>query len=282
MFAVVRGDMEVNKTKLANAVKALDLRPATEDEIRAIGAIAGYASPIGVKGCIVVVDDAIPVSPNLVAGANETGYHLRNVNYGRDYRADVVADITSAREGDLGPDGQGVLREVRGIEVGNIFKLGTRYSQAMNALFLDMDGQTKPIVMGSYGIGITRLLACIAEAHHDDKGLILPMSIAPYPVHLILIPSDSEVRDAADRFYERLQGAGVEVLYDDREERAGVKFNDADLIGIPLRLTISQRSIERGGGEYKRRGKEESSILSVEEVVSRMRSEIEVLLAEFA
>ncbi|MCU0512582.1 MAG: proline--tRNA ligase [Anaerolineae bacterium] len=279
VFAVIRGDMEVNERKLANAVQARELRPATEDEIRAIGAVPGYGSPVGVKNCLIVVDDAIPASPNLVAGANEDGYHYRNVNSGRDYTPHVVADIAAARDGDPTPDGRGTLREVRGVEVGNIFKLGTRYTVALNATYLDKDGQAKPIIMGSYGIGVGRLLACLAEHYHDDKGLLLPISIAPYQVHLVLLPGEG-MAEVADRVYQALTAAGVEVLYDDRDERAGVKFNDADLIGVPLRLTLSPRALQNGGAEFKRRRDKDSRIVALDDILPTMQAEIAALYAE--
>lgn len=282
VFAVVRGDMELNEVKLANAVKARELRPATEEEIRAVGAEPGYGSPLGVRGCLVVVDDSIPQSPNLVAGANEEGYHFRNVNYGRDYRADIVADIVAVRDGDLAPGGQGVLRAVRGVEVGNIFKLGTRYSAAMGATFLDREGQARPVVMGSYGIGLGRLLACVAEAHHDENGLMWPISVAPYHVHLVLLPGSEETTAAAERLYAELCEAGVPVLYDDRDERPGVKFKDADLIGLPMRLTVSARALEKGGVEYKRRDGQEADVLPLHEVLATIQAETAALEAALA
>jgi prolyl-tRNA synthetase len=251
VFAVVRGDMDVNETKLANAVRAKSLRPATEEEIQAVGAVPGYASPIGIKGVTVVVDDLIPRSPNLVAGANDEGYHLLNVNYGRDYQADVVQDLVTAEEGYACPDCGAAMHASKGVEVGNIFKLGTRYSEAMGGTFLDKDGQARPVIMGSYGIGVGRLLACVAEEHHDEQGLIWPISVAPYQVYVVALQGSEE---AAERLYAGLQAASVEALYDDRDERAGVKFNDADLIGIPIRLTVSKRSLEAGGVELKLRG----------------------------
>jgi prolyl-tRNA synthetase len=276
IFAVVRGDMEVNETKLANAVKASDLRPATEDEIRSVGAEPGYASPVGLKGALVVVDDAIPGSPNLVAGANREGYHLRNVNYGRDYQAQIITDIAAAQEGDSCPRCGGALRTVRGVEVGNIFKLGTRYSDAMGCTYLDRDGQEKPVIMGSYGIGSGRLLACVAEQHHDENGLILPVSVAPYHVHLVALAGkgSTETQERADALYNALQAAGVEVLYDDREESPGVKFNDADLIGLPLRLTVSERAHKAGGVELKRRDQAEKRIIAQEKILETVQTEI--------
>lgn len=284
VFAVVRGDMEVNETKLANAVKAKNLRPATEEEIIAVGATPGYASPIGIKGALVVVDDMIPEAPNLVAGANEDGYHLRNVNYGRDYQADIVTDLVAVQEGDACPECGSPLRSVRGVEVGNIFKLGTRYSDAMGCYYLDKNGEEKPVIMGSYGIGSGRLLACIAEEHHDDMGLIWPITVAPYQVHLVALlgRGSSETLEAADNLYAELVSAGIEVLYDDREESPGVKFNDADLIGIPIRLTVSERSRKQGGVEYKRRDQAEKSILPRDETLARVKTEMGQLFNEIS
>ena len=276
VFAVVRGDMELNETKLANAVGASELRPALPEEVRAVGAEPGYGSPLGVEGTIVVVDDAIPVSPNLVAGANEEGFHFLNVNYGRDFEAEIVADIAAAGDGSLCPECGDAMRAVRGVEVGNIFKLGTRYSEAFGASFLNEDGRRKPVVMGSYGIGLGRLLACIAEEHHDENGLIWPVSVAPYHVHIVA----AEVGEMADGLYERLISAGVEVLYDDRRESLGVKFKDADLIGAPIRLTLTPRSLQRGGVEIKARSDAEGSIVSTDEVVSVVKGKIADLETE--
>lgn len=280
VIAIIRGDMDVNETKLANALKAKTMRLATEEEIIAAGAVPGYGSAIGVKNAVVVVDDAIPTSRNLAAGANEAGYHWINSNYGRDYTADLVADIAAARAGDRSPDDLGDLRAVRGVEVGNIFKLGTRYSSALGATFQDKDGENRPVVMGSYGIGIGRLLACVAEAHNDDKGLIWPVTIAPYQVALVAAGNEDMVREAADGLYDMLRGAGIEVLYDDRDERPGVKFNDADLIGLPLRVTVGGRSLAQGGAEVKRRSAMESKIVPLDSLISYMRAELDALRSE--
>jgi prolyl-tRNA synthetase len=279
VFAVVRGDMEVNETKLGHAVKATELRPATEEEIRAAGAVPGYASPVGLKNVLVVVDDLIPGSANLVSGANQDGYHLRNVNHGRDYQADIIADITAAREGDACLQCGEQLRAVRGVEVGNIFKLGTRYSESLGCIYLDQAGQSRPIIMGSYGIGSGRLLACIAEAHHDEHGLVWPISIAPYQVHLVKLvgrgkDAPDETSQIAEQIYQELELAGVEVLFDDRDESPGIKFNDADLIGLPIRLTVSERSLKNGGVEFKRRDQVERSTIALELVSSTIRAEI--------
>ena len=277
VFAVVRGDMDVNETKLANAVKAKDLRPAREEEIRAVGATPGYASPIGLRDVIIVVDDAIPASPNLVAGANDDGFHLLNTNYGRDYTATSVTDIATASDGDACVNCGNALRASRGVEVGNIFKLGTRYTDALGARYLTPDGQLKPIVMGSYGIGSGRLLACIAEEHRDESGLRLPITVAPYQVHLVVLTGGFE---QAETLYAQLQAVGVEVLFDDREASAGVKFNDADLIGLPLRVTISERSIKAGGAEFKRRTAKDRMSVPLDQVVTRVRDEIAAMRAE--
>ena len=278
VFAVVRGDMEVNETKLANLVKASELRPATDEEIQTSGAAPGYASPVGISGVRVVVDDLVPRSPNLVAGANEPGYHLRNVNYGRDFTAGIVADIAAAREGDGCPVCGKPMRLVRGVEVGNIFKLGTRYSDALDCTFLDEQGSQKAVIMGSYGIGVGRLLACIAEEHHDERGLVWPASVAPYPVHIVILPG-REVDTAliASGIEAALMEADLEPLVDDRLESAGVKFNDADLIGLPVRLTVSERAFKQGGVELKMRASGELSIVPLERVVAVVRSAIETL-----
>ncbi len=281
IFAVVRGDTDVNETKLANAVKADWLRPATDDEIRTTGATPGYASPIGLKNITIIVDDAVPASPNLVAGANEDGFHLLNTNTPRDYTASIVGDIAAAGDGDACIQCGQPLHTARGVEVGNIFKLGTRYSGAIGATYLAVDGTQKPIVMGSYGIGSGRLLACVAEEHHDDKGLIWPISVAPYHVHLVsLAGAEASVADAAERVYRALLDAGIEVLHDDRDESPGVKFADADLIGIPIRLTVSARSIGKGGVEVKRRDRKEFEIVGESHLVSRVQAEIETMFDE--
>ena len=281
VFAIVRGDMEVNETKLSNAVKANWLRPALEAEIRAVGAEPGFGSPIGVKGVTVVVDDAAAASPNLVAGANEKDFHFVHTNVGRDYEANVVTDIAAASDGDTCIDCGGPLHSARGVEVGNIFKLGTKYSQAVGATFLDEDGKENPIIMGSYGIGSGRLLACVAEEHHDEQGLTLPISVAPYQVHLVtVIGKDGQAAAAGDRIYDAIAKAGIEVLYDDRDERAGVKFNDADLIGIPLRVTVSAKTLAQSAVELKRRTAKEARLVPEAELVGTLRADIQALLAE--
>jgi prolyl-tRNA synthetase len=278
IFAIVRGDMEINETKLANAVKASELRAATDEEIKAVGAVPGYASPVAIKDALIVVDDLIPDSPNLVAGANEDGYHLRNVNLGRDFEADIVADIASAEEGSLCPECGKPMRTSRGVEVGNIFKLGTRYSVDMGCTFLDKDGKEQHVVMGSYGIGSGRLLASVAEESRDENGLILPISVSPYDVHLVALKGAEEM---AENLYAELRDAGIDVLYDDREESPGVKFADADLIGIPLRLTLSNRTLKENSVEIKRRDQQARQV-KMDNAIADIRESIQVLFNEIA
>lgn len=267
VFAVIRGDMELNETKLANAIKAKELRPAHDDEIAEAGIVAGYASPVGLMNVLVVVDDLVEGSSNLVAGANKEGYHLKNVNYGRDYQAQIVADIVAAEEGYSCFDCGSPLRESRGVEVGNIFKLGTKYTEALGANYLDKKGKSQPVIMGSYGIGSGRLLACIAEEHSDEAGLIWPITIAPYHVHLVAL---RDVEEQADKIYSDLVNAGLEVLYDDRAETPGVKFNDADLIGLPIRLTVGARSLKEGNVEVKLRTSDDRGSIPLENLVDEV------------
>ena len=277
VLAVIRGDLEVNEIKLANAAGALSLRPAHDEEIAAAGAVPGYASPMGLdEETLVVADDSAVSSPNLVSGANEAGYHVRNVNHGRDWQAAVVADIALAGEGHACPVCGAPLRIARGVEVGNIFQLGSRYSDALGASFLDEQGRERPVIMGSYGIGVGRLLACVAEEHHDDNGLSLPVTVAPYQVHLVsLARGDGPARSAAENLYAELTSAGVEVLYDDRGENPGVKFNDADLIGCPVRVTVGDRGLKKGTLEVKLRGAAgRGEEIPVAEVAGRVREEL--------
>jgi prolyl-tRNA synthetase len=270
--AIVRGDHDVNETKLANAAKATALRPATAEEIRDAGMEPGYGSPVGAHDTLVVVDDLVARSPNLVAGANRPGYHLKNVNVGRDFTPDVVVDITNARAGDTCPRCGGAVVLRNGIEVGNIFKLGTRYADSMGATYLGEDGERHPIVMGSYGIGLGRAVACVVEAHHDEKGIVWPEAVAPYPAHLVTVSAAREPRvtEEAERLYAALADAGVEVLYDDRDESPGVKFTDAELLGMPLIVTISPRSLAAGGAEVTVRASGERSIRPIADVQAEL------------
>jgi prolyl-tRNA synthetase len=266
--AIVRGDHEVNETKLVNAVAAVGgLRPATVEEIKAAGMEPGYGSPIGAHDTVVVVDD-------LVAGANREGYHYRNVNVGRDFAPDVVADITNVQAGAPCPGCGRPLVLRNGIEVGNIFKLGTRYTEAFGSTYLGEDGKQHPIVMGSYGIGVGRNVACIVEEHHDEKGIVWPREVAPYPAHLVALGAvkDPAVAEAAEALYRRLADAGVDVLYDDRDESPGVKLTDAELLGMPTIVTISTRSLAAGGAEVTERATGERAIRPIDEVEAELRA----------
>ncbi len=284
--AVIRGDMEVNPVKVQKLGGIKKMRPATDEEIKAAGSVAGYASPMGLKRdkAMVIADDLVAHSPNLVLGADETDYHYKNVCYQRDYTADVVGDIAMAYEGALSPDTDddtATLRAVRGVEVGNIFQLGTKYTEGLNAYFMDEHGKSHPVIMGSYGIGVGRLLACLAEEYNDKDGLNFPIAVAPYHVQLVALIDSDETKQAADSLYEELKAAGIEVLYDDRKiKSAGVKFKDADLRGIPLRITLSKKSLEKGGVEFKQRGERNFDIVSTESITDVLIQKIAALHAE--
>ena len=274
IFAVVRGDQELNETKLANAAGAVEMRPATEEEIRAIGAEPGYGSPIGIaEDALVIVDDLVAASGNLVSGANRVDYHCLNVNAGRDFEADVVTDLVAVEAGMPCASCGAALRSARGVEVGNIFKLGTRYSEKLGATVLDEDGKTRPLVMGSYGIGVGRLLACVIEAHHDEQGIIWPISVAPFHVHIVVLSGKRPKGEleAAEQICRDLEAEEIEVLLDDRDERAGVKFNDADLIGIPIRITVGSRGLARGEVEVKMRSERERQDVAIDALVEYVK-----------
>ncbi len=273
VVAIVRGDYDVNETKLVNAIKATGgLRPAQLDEIKMRGMEAGYGSPIGARDAVVVVDAIAAASPNLVAGANRPGYHLRNVNVPRDFAPDAIADIANVREGDGCPGCGGPVILRNGIEVGNIFKLGTKYTVALGAEYLGEDGERHPVVMGSYGIGLGRNVACVVEAHHDEKGIAWPAEVAPYPAHLVALGGSREpkVIEVAEALHDAAANAGPEreILYDDREESPGVKLTDAELLGMPWILTVSPRSLGAGGIEVTNRVTGERSIRSIEQVTA--------------
>jgi len=272
IFVIIRGDLEVNETKLRNALKCSELRLATEGEVNEAGLVAGFASSIGVKGIKVVADDSITSGSSFIVGANKPGYHFRNANYPRDFQVDLIADIALARSGDSCPRCQGKLSSARGIEVGHVFKLGTLISEKFGAFFLDNDGKSRPIIMGCYGIGLGRLLAAIVEQSHDGKGIIWPLSLAPYQVYLCPIQLDKPaIATTAEKIYQELQKEGIEVLFDDRDDSPGVKFNDADLLGIPLRLTLSPRTLQSQSVEAKWRTEKETQLLPLDNLAAQVK-----------
>jgi prolyl-tRNA synthetase len=279
IFAVIRGDLEINETKLRQVTQENEIVPATAEEIRAVGAEPGYGSPVGVHDAVVVIDESIEHSPNLVAGANKPGYHLKNVNYPRDFEAHHVADIAAAAEGYPSPVSGKPMITRRAIEAGNIFKLGTFYSDAMGVTFLDENGKARPVVMGCYGIGSGRNAATVVEQNHDEKGIKWPISIAPFHVSLLSLGKEDEVIAATDKLNDELTAAGIEVLYDDRNERPGVKFTDAELIGNPIRLSVSKRTLADGQAELRLRSESESSFVALDEAVLKVQAIVSELFA---
>ncbi|SHG57024.1 prolyl-tRNA synthetase [Thermosyntropha lipolytica DSM 11003] len=269
---VIRGDRELNETKLKNFLHCTHLAMAEENEVRKICA-AGFGSlgPVGLP-CKVYADLEVARMRNFVCGANEDGFHLINVNMGRDFVPEAVADLRNAVKGDKCPVCGKELEVQRGIEVGHIFKLGTKYSEAMGATFLDQDGKEKPFIMGCYGIGVSRTMAAAVEQNHDEDGIIWPVPIAPYQV--IIVPvniKDAELRVVAEEIYKTLLAAGIEVILDDRDERAGVKFKDADLIGIPVRITIGSKSLKENKVEIKKRWEKDAELVAVSEVLAKVK-----------
>ena len=238
VFVTIRGDLEVNEVKLTTYLKAKDLRLATEEETEAAGLVAGSASAVGLTGIRCIMDDSVLLGSNFLVGANKADTHLQNANHPRDFQLEEVTDIALAEEGWPCVECGEPLEALRGIEVGHIFKLGTFYSETLGVYYLDSEGNRRPVIMGCYGIGVGRLLAAAIEQNHDEQGIIFPAPIAPYQVHVVgLNLTDEAVSQEADALYQRLWDAGIECLYDDRpDESAGVKFNDADLLGLPIRL----------------------------------------------
>ena len=275
VVAIVRGDYDVSETKLVNALKARGgVRPAQLEEIKSRGMEAGYGSPIGARDSVVVVDDLVTRSSNLVAGANRPGWHVKNVNVPRDFTPDLVVDIAEARAGDPCPKCGSPLRLSKAIEVGNIFKLGTDFTDAFGSTYLGEDGERHTIVMGSYGIGLGRNVACVVEAHHDEKGIAWPDEVAPYPAHLVSIGAgrDENVRGTAERLHALAAESGRDILYDDRDESPGVKLTDAELLGMPWILTVSPRSLAAGGVEVTRRATGERATRPLEDVEGFLRT----------
>ncbi|MGI6552153.1 MAG: proline--tRNA ligase [Bacillota bacterium] len=271
---VVRGDREVNTIKLKNKLACLDLELADQETVQEkLGLAVGYVGPVGLEGVPIYLDEEASLVANGVAGANKEDYHLINVNYGRDFTATVIGDFRLLGAGDPCPKCRGQLASARGIEVGQIFKLGTKYSEAMDATFIDEHGEKRYIVMGCYGIGITRTLAATVEQNHDSKGIIWPLSLAPY--HVVVVPvsnRDERQMEIAESIYQELLDEGVEVVFDDRDERAGVKFNDAELIGFPIRITVGKKTLQQGTVDINLRREGEEFSVQLDQVSKKVRS----------
>lgn len=270
--AFVRGDRDANMIKLVNALGIAEHQIEFADEEKmsaATGCVGGFTGPVGLHDCKIVVDSELPGLKNLCAGACKENYHLKNVNYGRDYKGDIVADIKMLKAGDPCPVCGAPIKHARGIEVGQVFKLGTKYSESMHATYLDENQKEHPLLMGCYGIGVTRTLAAVVEQNHDENGIIWPMAIAPYHVIVTLVKeNDPAQKEMAEKIYKELAAAGVEVLLDDRKERPGVKFKDADLLGIPVRITVGKLAAE-GKVEYKLRRDADKKEITASDAVSR-------------
>ena len=271
VFVFIPGDRDLNMAKLISYLKVPEHEiEMANDETIAKYTQPGYTGPIGLEDVRVIIDKSLTQINNLVVGANKAGYHYLNANYGRDFEGEIAEDLTLAREGDEAFDGSGTYKSARGIEVGNIFQLGTKYSEALDAKFLDQNGVAKPFIMGSYGIGISRSISAVVEQYHDDKGIIWPTSVAPFEVIITLINSNNEEQaKLADEIYEKFKAKRIDVVLDDRKERPGVKFNDRDLIGIPYRITVGKDASE-GVVEYSTRKEMENEKISAGEAISKI------------
>lgn len=273
VLVLLRGDLEVNEVKLKNSIGAINVRLTTPEENSREGITIGYTSPIGFNKFRCIADESVFSGNNFVVGANESGFHYMNANNPRDFAIDHSADIALARSGDGCPECDSRLEALRGIEVGHVFKLGTSYSEKFGATFLTDLGQQQPCFMGCYGIGVTRVLAAAIEQNHDDKGIIFPLPIAPYQIHLVALNNNEHsVIQAADALYADLNSKGFEVLYDDRIESAGVKFNDVDLLGLPVRLVLSSRTLANGETEIKLRNHQDPERIPLEGLSGRLAS----------
>lgn len=276
----IRGDRQLNMIKLVNTldVPEFAVEFANEDAMHEkTGAVGGFTGPVGLHDCRIIIDSELVNAKNMMCGACEADHHIKNVNYGRDYKADIIADLKQLQAGDPCPVCGKPVKSAKGIEVGQVFKLRTKYSNAMQAFYKDENQTDQPMVMGCYGIGVTRTMAAVVEQHHDDNGIIWPMSVAPYHIIVELLNTKDEVQvSLAEELYERLQVAGAEVILDDRDERPGVKFKDADLIGIPLRITVGKKAAERQV-EFKLRREADFSLMDADDAFEKA---MEIINAE--
>jgi len=274
LTAVIQGNLEISETKLRNYLKSKVLIPASEELIKASAMEPGYASPINAKNCRIILDIGAAASSDLIVGANEEGYHFKHCTPKRDFANFETADIAEAAENCLCPKCEKPLSETRGIELGNIFKLGTKFSEDMGCVFTDANGEVKPAIMGCYGIGVGRLMASVIENSHDDFGPIWPMSIAPFHVLIVPIAKDGEILQVSEQLEKELAEQGIEVLVDDRDERPGVKFKDGDLWGIPIRIAIGKKGLAENKVEWKLRSSKEIEMVPVAEVAKRVTSSL--------
>ena len=271
---VVRGDRDVNEVKVENAIGgAIEFELATDDVVKEVtNAEVGFAGPINIKADYLFVDKEVADQNNMIIGANKTGYHIENANYGRDFEG-VVGDFRNVQVGDICIECGKPLEIARGVEVGHIFQLGTKYSEAMNANFIDKDGKSKPILMGCYGIGVERTAAAVIEQHNDENGIIWPLSIAPYHVSIVQVDMKNEENgQLAEKIQNELEAMGVEVLLDDRDERVGVKFKDSELLGIPIRITVG-KGAKDGKVEYKLRDAADKELIDISEINEIVKAE---------
>lgn len=284
LFVIIPGDRELNEAKLMSYLKVADHDIEMMDDKtieKLTGAKAGFTGPKDLENVRILVDESITKMSNLVIGANKTGYHFVNANYSRDFTGEIATDLLMAKEGDMANDGSGVLKAARGIEVGNIFQLGTKYSEALEAYFLDENGKQEPFIMGSYGIGISRSISAVVEQNYDDNGIIWPTTIAPFEAIVTIVNINNEEQSKlAEDIYKELKNNGIDVILDDRKERAGVKFKDRDLIGIPYRITVGKDASENVV-EYSTRREMDNSKISKEDAINTIISSVKEDLAKF-
>ncbi|WP_297281208.1 proline--tRNA ligase [uncultured Anaerococcus sp.] len=284
LFVIIPGDRELNEAKLMSYLKVADHDIEMMDDKtieKLTGAKAGFTGPKDLENVRILVDESITKMSNLVIGANKTGYHFVNANYSRDFTGEIAKDLLMAKEGDMAYDGSGILKAARGIEVGNIFQLGTKYSEALEAYFLDENGKQEPFIMGSYGIGISRSISAVVEQNYDDNGIIWPTTIAPFEAIVTIVNINNEEQSKlAEDIYKELKNNGIDVILDDRKERAGVKFKDRDLIGIPYRITVGKDASENVV-EYSTRREMDNSKISKEDAINTIISSVKEDLAKF-
>lgn len=278
VMAVIRGDLDINETKLKNYLKTPHLVLAEDEELKKLGVVKGYASPIGFKNLRIIADLSAAGSTNLVSGANKVDYHIKNVNIGRDYQTEEIVDVSSVKEGETCPVCGGKLHVTRGIEIGNIFKLGTKYSAAMGAKYISREGKEEHAIMGCYGIGVGRLMASILEVLAEDNKILWPVSVAPFEVELLGLhkDKDTEIVKICQEVYEGLGKENIEVIYDDRNASPGFKFKDADLIGCPVKVAIGKKSLENGGAEVTI-GNDDRIIVPLDQLTRTIKEGLEKL-----